>query len=142
MTTRSEATTAARPLDRNVMRLAALFVQPSGCYSGLPDVDAWPLGKAAARAIATARHERPGEFFRIVRYERQRGRAGREIPIYSHAGGTDAPRPDLSSREHVRARQARYYQANRTLVLERFRARRGKPINPWGGLMPAERRAT
>lgn len=99
-----------------------------------------PLGKAAAGAIATARHERPGEFFRIVRYERQRGRAGREIPIYSHAGGTDAPRPDLSGREHVRARQARYYQANRTLVLERFRARRGKPINPWGGLMPPERR--
>lgn len=99
-----------------------------------------PIGKAAARAIATARHERPGEFFRIVRYERQRGRAGREIPIYSHAGGQDSPRPDLSGREHARERQARYYQANRKLVLERFRARRGKPINPWGGLMPPERR--
>ena len=37
MTTRSEATTAARPLDRNVMRLAALFVQPDGCYAGLPE---------------------------------------------------------------------------------------------------------
>lgn len=99
-----------------------------------------PLGKAAAGAIATARHERPGEFFRIVRYERQQGRSGREIPIYSHAGGPDAPRPDLSGPEHRRERQARYYQANRALVLERFRARRGKPINPWGGLMPAERR--
>jgi hypothetical protein len=90
--------------------------------------------------MTTTRKNHPGKFFRILRYERQRGRSGREIPIYSHAGGTDAPRPDLSSREHVRARQARYYQANRTLVLERFRARRGKPINPWGGLMPSERR--
>ena len=41
MTTRSEATTA-RPLDRNVMRVAALFVQPDGCYAGLPGVDSWP----------------------------------------------------------------------------------------------------
>ncbi len=27
-------------VDRRVMRLAALFVQPDGCYAGLPDVDA------------------------------------------------------------------------------------------------------
>ena len=33
---------SAGPLDRNVMRLAALFVQPDGCYAGLPGVDAWP----------------------------------------------------------------------------------------------------
>ena len=49
MTTRSEATQAARPLDRNVMRLAALFVQPDGCYAGLPDVDAWPEQRDARR---------------------------------------------------------------------------------------------
>lgn len=24
------------------MRVAALFVQPDGCYAGLPDVDVWP----------------------------------------------------------------------------------------------------
>ena len=49
VTTRSEATTAARPLDRNVMRLAALFVQPDGCYAGLPEVDAWPEHRDARR---------------------------------------------------------------------------------------------
>ena len=100
-----------------------------------------PLGQAAGRAIATARHERPGEFFRIVRYEFQRGRAGREIPIYSHAGGPDAPRPDLSGPQHRRERQARYYQDNRTRLLARVRARRGKAPSPWGQLMPAERRS-
>ena len=31
-----------------------------------------PLGQAAGRAIATARHTQPGKYFRIVRYERQR----------------------------------------------------------------------
>lgn len=100
-----------------------------------------PLGKAAAGAISTARHQRPGEFFRIVRYDRQRGRSGREIPIYSHAGGQDAPRPDLGTLEHASERQARYYRANRQLVLARLHARRGKQSSPWGALMPAERRA-
>jgi hypothetical protein len=49
VTTRSEATQAARPLDRNVMRLAALFVQPSGCYADLPGIDAWPEQRDARR---------------------------------------------------------------------------------------------
>ncbi|MBP7638383.1 MAG: hypothetical protein KBA18_10945 [Kiritimatiellae bacterium] len=34
---------------RRVMRLAALFVQPDGCYAGLPDVDAWPEARDARR---------------------------------------------------------------------------------------------
>ena len=36
-------------VDRRVMRLAALFVQPDGCYAGLPDVDAWPEARDARR---------------------------------------------------------------------------------------------
>lgn len=39
MKTRSEATTAARPLDRNVMRLAALFVQPDESQGELIERD-------------------------------------------------------------------------------------------------------
>ncbi|QRM19530.1 hypothetical protein GBK02_09010 [Dechloromonas sp. TW-R-39-2] len=31
------------------MRLAALFVQPDGCYAALPDVDAWPEHRDARR---------------------------------------------------------------------------------------------
>jgi hypothetical protein len=32
----------ASSMDRPVLRLAAIFVQPDGCYSDLPDVDPWP----------------------------------------------------------------------------------------------------
>lgn len=35
--------------DPRVMRVAALFVQPDGCYTGLPDVDAWPEHRDARR---------------------------------------------------------------------------------------------
>lgn len=49
MTTRSEATQAERPLDRNVMRLAALYVQENGAYWNLQNVDAWPEQRDARR---------------------------------------------------------------------------------------------
>lgn len=100
-----------------------------------------PLGEAAGRAIATARHTQPGKFFRIVRYERQRGRSGRTIPIYSAQGGKDAPQPDSTSEQHKRQRNQRYYQDNRTRLLARVHARRGKALNPWVQLMPADRRS-
>jgi len=45
--TASEAPLAGVRVDRRVMRLAALFVQPDGCYAGLPDVDAWPEARDA-----------------------------------------------------------------------------------------------
>ena len=35
--------------ERQVMRVAALFVQPDGCYTGLLDVDAWPEQRDARR---------------------------------------------------------------------------------------------
>ena len=47
--TASEAPLAGVRVDRRVMRLAALFVQPDGCYAGLPDVDAWPEARDARR---------------------------------------------------------------------------------------------
>ena len=49
MTTRSKAPLAARPLDRNGTRCAALFVQSDGCYAGRPDIDAWPEQRDARR---------------------------------------------------------------------------------------------
>lgn len=45
----SEAQRNECPLERLVMRCAALFVQPDGCYAGLPDVDAWPEHRDARR---------------------------------------------------------------------------------------------
>ncbi len=47
--TASEAPLAGVRVDRRVMRLAALFVQPDGCYAGLPDVDTWPEARDARR---------------------------------------------------------------------------------------------
>ena len=34
-------------VDRRVMRVDALFVQPNGCYTGLEGVDAWPEARDA-----------------------------------------------------------------------------------------------
>jgi hypothetical protein len=101
-----------------------------------------PNGARAASAIATARHENPGKFFRVTRYEVQRGRAGREIPIYAAGGGADAPRPAFGVDER-KATQARYYRNNRARIIARVHARRRGPVsgNPWVALLePSARR--
>jgi hypothetical protein len=36
-------------VNMRVIRIAALFVQPDGCYAGLPDVDVWPEARDARR---------------------------------------------------------------------------------------------
>lgn len=100
-------------------------------------------GARAAAAIATARHENPGKFFRITRYEVQCGRAGREIPIYAAGGGVDAPRPDFASVEARKERSARYYRSNQARIIARTHARRRGPVsgNPWATLLaPSARR--
>ncbi len=102
-----------------------------------------PKGNAAAASIATARHEHPGKFFRVTRYDVQRGRAGREIPIYAAAPGADAPRPDFGTEQARKDRQRRYYQRNQAQILARTHARRGKatPAAMWLTLLqPKERR--
>lgn len=102
-------------------------------------------GARAGAAIATARHEQPGKFFRVVRYERQRGRAGREIPIYAAGGGKDAPRPDLSTLEARRERDSLYYRRNRARIIAKLHAKRNSRVetNHWLGLLsPEDRRAT
>lgn len=101
-----------------------------------------PNGARAALAIATARHENPGKFFRVTRYEVQRGRSGREIPIYAAGGGADAPRPDFGI-DAMKATQARYYRSNRARIIARVHARRRGPVsgNPWAALLePSARR--
>lgn len=102
-------------------------------------------GERAGAAIATARYQQPGRFFRVVRYERQRGRAGREIPIYAAGGGKDAPRPDLSTLEARRERDSLYYRRNRARIIAKLHAKRGSRVeaNHWLGLLsPEDRRAT
>ena len=47
--TASEAPLAGVRVDRRVMRCAALFVQPDGCYAELPHIDAWPEHRDARR---------------------------------------------------------------------------------------------
>lgn len=43
------ASKAPLAVDPGGMRVAALFVQPDGCYAGLPGVDAWPEARDARR---------------------------------------------------------------------------------------------
>lgn len=45
----SEAQRNECPLERHVMRCAALYVQADGCYAALPDVDAWPIERDARK---------------------------------------------------------------------------------------------
>lgn len=99
-------------------------------------------GPSAARSIATARHERPGEFFRIIRYVAQRGNSGREIPIYAAGSGPDAKRPDFASAENVKKQQADYYRRNRAALLARRHANRPGKIagSFWGALLTPEGR--
>lgn len=92
--------------------------------------------------MSTARGYHPGKFFRIVRYEFQRGRAGREIPIYSATTGPDLPRPVLGD-ENRKEKQRRYYQNNRARIVAKTRARRGHggaAANPWLAILPTETR--
>lgn len=97
------------------------------------------LGMARNRvntAMTTARKTYPGRYFRILRYQLQRGQSGRETPIYSASPGPDAPRPAFDPREGRRD----YYQRNRSrLAVERNR-RRGVRSTWITGLVPLERR--
>lgn len=47
--TENTSTSPRGPLEHLVMRCAALFVQPDGCYAELPGVDAWPEHRDARR---------------------------------------------------------------------------------------------
>ena len=105
-------------------------------------------GKTAAQAIFTARSDYPGQYFHIVGYEPQRGRRGREMPIYAAGPGPDAPRPNFNTKAAKRARQDRYYQNNRAQIIARTRARRAAekppllPDNQWLALLaPTDRRS-
>lgn len=96
--------------------------------------------------MCNARAKYPGQFFRVVRYEYQRGKAGREIPIYAAKRGADAPRPVLDI-ENDRERKRRWYRNHTAKVLAAHRQRRAKKAgrsaapNPWAQLIPAENRA-
>lgn len=79
--------------------------------------------------------ERGTEFLRVKGYQRQVGNGGIAASIYDLGPGKDAKRPDLSTIEAHRERQARYRDKNRAVINARTNARRGRPINPFLQLM-------
>lgn len=82
-------------------------------------------------AITQARIDHGTWFFRIAGYRRQRGRGGREAPVYGLGPGKDVARPVMNSIEENRKRQARYRERNRAVINLRNTARRSSQINPF-----------
>lgn len=99
----------------------------------------WPRNRVEA-TVSMARTNHPGKFFRIVRYELQSGRQGREVSIYAAGPGPDAPRPDFG-KAHKRAINRRYHQKHRAIRAAQRRARSSGALQatPWDGLLLGKR---
>lgn len=98
-----------------------------------------PRGKVDG-AMARARKNHPGKFFRVSRWRDQSGRQGREIPIYAAAPGKDADRPVFDD-DRRKALNRRNYRENRAIRAAQRRRRIGSSASPWAGLITMETRA-
>jgi hypothetical protein len=93
--------------------------------------------KAIGAAINSARSKFGTALIRIERYDKTRGRGGREVPIYGPGPGADVKRPTFG-KHTVRQAQKRYDDRNRELLRLRTKARRGT-LNHWVVLLGDER---
>lgn len=89
----------------------------------------WPRSRVNG-CIAKARGDHGTRYFVIVGYHAQRGRGGREAPVYAPGPGKDAPRPVFEEKK----RQQRYRDKHRVLINLRSRVRRGKAVTPFDQL--------
>lgn len=101
------------------------------------------LGKSrqAIGGSINGMREHGTEFLRITSYRRQRGRGGREAPVYGLGPGQDAKRPVMDTLEESRKRQARYREKNRALIRLRTQKRRRGQVNPFAQLFTARKAA-
>lgn len=97
-----------------------------------------PRGKVNG-SLTLARASHPGQFFRIVRWQLQVGRKGRETPIYAAETGKDARRPAFDD-AHRKAASQRNYRANRARRAALRKQRSGISASPWAGLVAMQSR--
>lgn len=71
------------------------------------------------------------KFLRITSYKRQRGRGGREAPVYGLGPGQDAKRPVMNTPEEAKKRQERYREKNRFILRVRQQKKRHGTVNPF-----------
>ena len=96
--------------------------------------------------ISSARRLRPGQIFRVVRYQRAEGR-GKDHSVYAASPGQDAPRPKVDKKVRRLRTQEDYRNRHRAIVNARNRmARAAKKgytasANPWAQLAPREIRS-
>jgi hypothetical protein len=100
-------------------------------------------------AIASARYQAPGVFFRVVRYLPITGRRARDACVFAAGPGADVPRTKSTKAKLARRRQqakARYHAKHRAAENAKSKARkaaltgRALAVNPWLQLaLPSER---
>lgn len=102
-------------------------------------------------AIASARYQSPGQFFRVVRYLPVTGRRGRDLCVFAAEPGEDVPRQKFTKLKEAKRRaqaKARYRDKHRAAVNAantlRKAALAGRPVtfNPWLQLAAPTERAT
>lgn len=92
----------------------------------------WPR-EIVQRAIACARSDHPGEFFRITQYAWQESGSGGQIAFYSAPGGKDAPKP-RASKKRINAQKLAHYYRHKAVISTRGAVKRAgasMPRNPW-----------
>jgi hypothetical protein len=101
-------------------------------------------------AIASARYQAPGVFFRVVRYLPITGRRARDACVLAAEPGADLPRTKLTAQKLARRRQqakTRYHAKNRATENAKSTARKaaltGRAVasNPWLQLAAPNQRA-
>lgn len=126
-----------KPVVRNAVTEALLEMGPMTAVEIAAHLG-WPRNRVET-TISMARTNYPGKFFRVVKYELQVGRQGRETAVYAAGPGEDVPRP-LFGKAHYRLVSQRYHQRNRALRAAQRRARNQKSsTSPWAALLPGKR---
>lgn len=92
----------------------------------------WPRNIVQS-AVACARRDNPGEFFRITQYAWQEAGAGAPMAFYAALGGKDAPKP-RASKERINAQKLAHYHRHKAVISTRRtikHAGASMPRNPW-----------
>ena len=129
--------------NRRTAVLEALREHGPMTVRAIADVLEWPT-RDVSETLSSARRHCPGKLVRIIRYEPQVGVWGGDLPVYSASSGPDMARPAVDRKARRKAKNARYWAKNQTVLNARKRLQRGHPeeaANPWMRLVPKESRS-